>query len=407
MIRFGLAILLLAFAGPGQAQQGRDEAKKLEQLRDAATAKQQSLEQQANQTRSRITSLQNQLIELGGRIAQQNLRSVATEENLLILQMDAAGQMKQLLADKKALGEVLAALQRSQMSPPPPLAVNPDDTLAAARATLLLGETVPALRERAQSLRVSLEKLTQLRQQIESSKLQLQTQMRIFTEEQESLEGLLGQRQQLESQLRGSAQIASNEAQSLATRAANVRELIRQLEAEAAKTMPSLKPTGSTVKPVLSPGLKPDAQQTDTPQPAWRSPTGRFSDSRGQLDMPVAGVLLAGYGQDEHPDRQSGMVMATSRRAQIISPYDARIAYSGKFRNYGQLLILDVGGGYHIILSGLAVSYVVKGQEVLAGEPIGKMADRRKPAPEFYLEFRKQGKPFDPEPWLKKAIKAG
>jgi len=271
----------------------------------------------------------------------------------------------------------------------------------------LLGATAPELRKRAEALQNALFDINQLRSEIEDGQAELDTQIRLLDEEQNRLQGLLGRRQQLESKLRGDASAASSEARTLADRAANLRELIRQLEAEARKTTPSLKPKPVETTGVLAPSLKPRKATRSAPPPVWQSPTGRIADSRGQLELPVTGVLVSGFGQADHPDRVGGLVIRTPRRAQIVAPYDGRIAFVGNFQNYGQLLILDVGEGYHMVLAGLTQAYVVKGQSVLAGEPIGKMADRRKPAPEFYLEFRKQGQPFDPVPWLKKAINAG
>ena len=268
----------------------------------------------------------------------------------------------------------------------------------------MLQQTVPKLQVRAEELKNSLESLRLLRQEISASAKDLERQMQILSAEQLQLQSMLGQRQALETRLRGDALIAKDEASSLAERANNLRELIRQLEVEARKTTPSLKPPPPKVI-ILAPGLKPELNPQIAGSSVWQPQTGRFTDSRGQLDYPVHGQVIAKYGRSLNPDLTSGMVFRTSRRAQIIAPHDARIAFAGKFRNLGKLLILDVGDGYYIILSGLSDTYVVKDQTVLAGEPLGKMANRRKPAPEFYLEFRKLGQPFDPEPWLKQELK--
>jgi septal ring factor EnvC (AmiA/AmiB activator) len=290
------------------------------------------------------------------------------------------------------------------MSPPPPLAVSPGATKAAARASLLLQQTVPKLRIRAEELKASLEALRLLRQEITTSAEDLEQQMQVLNAEQKQLQSMLNQRQVLEIKLRGDALIAKNEASSLADRANNLRELIQRLEAEARKTTPSLKPSPPKVT-ILAPGLKPESEQKIAQSSTWQPVTGRFADSRGQLDYPVRGQVIAKFGRSLNPDLTSGMVFRTSRRAQIIAPHDARIAFAGNFRNLGKLLILDVGDGYYIILSGLSDTYVVKDQTVLAGEPLGKMANQRKPAPEFYLEFRKLGQSFDPEPWLRQELK--
>ena len=407
MHRFGFFIcLFLLWPAIAIPQQGREEALQLEALQDKANKRQLQLEKQTELTRSQILQLQQNLISIATRITQQNNHSIEVEEHLLSLRQRETNQVKKLSTDQRSMSEMMAALQRLSMSPPPPLAVSPGDTKAAARASLLLQQTVPKLRIRAEKLKASLEALRLLRQEISSSAEDLERQTQVLNAEQEQLQFVLGQRQTLETQLRGDALIAKSEASSLAERANNLRELIRQLEAEARKTTPSLKPS-SPQNAILAPGIKPNSQQQIAQSNTWRPVTGRFTDSRGQLDYPVRGQLIAKFGRSLNPDLTSGMVFRTSRRAQIIAPHDARIAFAGNFRNLGKLLILDVGGGYYIILSGLSDTYVIKDQTVLAGEPLGKMANKRKPAPEFYMEFRKLGQPFDPEPWLKKAANSG
>jgi septal ring factor EnvC (AmiA/AmiB activator) len=85
------------------------------------------------------------------------------------------------------------------------------------------------------------------------------------------------------------------------------------------------------------------------------------------------------------------------------------VLYAGPFRSYGQLLILDAGDGYHVVLAGLSRISVTLGQSVLAGEPVATMGEARvagaaafeagNAGPELYVEFRKDGKPVDPSPW--------
>ena len=81
--------------------------------------------------------------------------------------------------------------------------------------------------------------------------------------------------------------------------------------------------------------------------------------------------------------------------------------YAGEFRSYGQILIINGGGGYHVLLAGLSQIDVQVGQFVLAGEPIGVMVAAPKTtstksqdiAPVLYVEFRKNQRPIDPGPW--------
>jgi septal ring factor EnvC (AmiA/AmiB activator) len=103
-----------------------------------------------------------------------------------------------------------------------------------------------------------------------------------------------------------------------------------------------------------------------------------------------------------------GDMVATQSGAIVTAPADGSVLYAGPFRSYGQLLILDAGDGYHVVLAGMSRINVTLGQSVLAGEPIGAMGEVRvasaaatsaNTGPELYIEFRKDGKPVDPAPW--------
>ena len=104
-----------------------------------------------------------------------------------------------------------------------------------------------------------------------------------------------------------------------------------------------------------------------------------------------------------------GDMVATQSTAIVTAPSDGSVLYAGPFRSYGQLLILNAGDGYHVVLAGMSRISVAPGQSVLAGEPVGAMGEARvasvsaqppgNAAPELYVEFRKDGKPVDPAPW--------
>jgi murein hydrolase activator len=104
-----------------------------------------------------------------------------------------------------------------------------------------------------------------------------------------------------------------------------------------------------------------------------------------------------------------GDMVATQSAAIVTAPVDASVLYAGPFRSYGQLLILNAGDGYHVVLAGMGRITVTQGQAVLAGEPVGAMGEARVASAaskdvgsgrsELYVEFRKDGKPVDPDRW--------
>ena len=138
--------------------------------------------------------------------------------------------------------------------------------------------------------------------------------------------------------------------------------------------------------------------------------TAPFSRMQGKLALPVAGRVSRRFGHDDsNGGVMLGDMVATQSEAIVTAPADGSVLYAGPFRSYGQLLILNAGDGYHVVLAGMARISVATGQSVLAGEPVGVMGEARvasasasgigNTGPELYVEFRKDGKPVDPAPW--------
>ena len=139
-------------------------------------------------------------------------------------------------------------------------------------------------------------------------------------------------------------------------------------------------------------------------------PAVSFNTAQGLLPLPVNGVRIRNFGDpDSTGGAEKGLAIAVRPGAQVTSPCDGLVVYSGPFRSYGQLLILNAGGGYHVLLMGMERISVNPGQFVLTGEPVAAMGSGGKIAaavatmtpsqPVLYIEFRKDGAPIDPGPW--------
>jgi murein hydrolase activator len=133
-----------------------------------------------------------------------------------------------------------------------------------------------------------------------------------------------------------------------------------------------------------------------------------FSEARGKLPLPAQGRRALTFGERTQFGGQSkGIVVETRFSAQVTSPCDGWVVYAGEFRSYGQLLIINAGDGYHMLLAGLSQIDVQPGQFVLTAEPVGTMSGGQKNSssaapvsgPVLYVELRKDGRPIDPDPW--------
>jgi septal ring factor EnvC (AmiA/AmiB activator) len=72
------------------------------------------------------------------------------------------------------------------------------------------------------------------------------------------------------------------------------------------------------------------------------------------------------------------------------------VGYAGPFRSYGHILIVNLDNGYALVLAGMAEARKRAGDRVETGEIVGQMSRTAEPAPELYVEIRRNGRPIDP-----------
>jgi len=154
-------------------------------------------------------------------------------------------------------------------------------------------------------------------------------------------------------------------------------------------------------------GIKPNPNVFK--DPGRLAPAIAFASAKGLLPMPVNGVKIRDFGRSDGAGGvEKGISLATRPGAQVTTPCDGWVVYSGPFRSYGQLLIINAGGGYHVLIAGMERISVNIGQFVLTGEPVATMGSTSQVAailattasqPVLYIEFRKDGTSIDPGPW--------
>jgi septal ring factor EnvC (AmiA/AmiB activator) len=147
-----------------------------------------------------------------------------------------------------------------------------------------------------------------------------------------------------------------------------------------------------------------------TRQAAMARPTGAGTIQAaarpgGQLTAPVAGTIVRSWGEATDAGPAAGISYQAPPDARVVSPCGGRVVFAAPFRSYGNLLIVDCGGGYHAVLAGLQRLDIAVGRSVAIGEPVGVMPgwDPATPGsrPTLYVELRRDGQAVNPAPWLK------
>jgi septal ring factor EnvC (AmiA/AmiB activator) len=436
--RFRSALLLVGLVctvpwlAHAQEDLSREEAKKrlneTEQQLESSRAKEQGLTQDIATLAEERAKLNSELIEAGNRVQASEAKLSETEAKLEQL-TDQVNVIKSSITERKeTIYKMLLAMQRMGRTPPPALVTRRDDALAVVRSAMLLADVFPELKYQADNLSHELEGLVSLEGNIREQRDAEKEERDGLASEQQGLDALLQEKKaklaQGEAELAQVKQSAAEQAQTVT----DLNELIERLDAQIAKVEVAQYDAEVAAErafrqreqdqALATPAnesvveIKPDSTKIAFASPDRLKPAMPFEAAKGTLRLPAKGREIKRYGDAESPGGTAkGISLQTRPEARITAPADGWVVYAGEFRSYGQLLIINAGGGYHVLLAGMSRIDVNLGQFVLAGEPIAVMGSSGAPSqsgddnsrPVLYVEFRKDGRPIDPDPWWAEA----
>jgi len=379
---------ILAVANNATAQSNaeslsKQRLKKLDQEISTREAKAKAYEQDVARTRQEYAALQKQLVTLARQSREVAQDIDETQSRLSGLQTADREASQALAAHAADMAETLAAMQRLSQHPSTALMAKPEDIDTMARTALLFDAILPALNSQADTLRQKIAAVETIRADIRVDQERLRDRQTVLEGQRAKMTDLMAAKQRQQKKLSRALDAERNRIAALAKEAKDLSDLINRLGA----------PKSGTVR----------KKYADIGKPLDSLP---FKTAKGRLSLPAPGIVVSRFGQRGADGRRSkGIRMEPTGQAQIVSLWDGNIVFAGPFRDYGQLLIISHGGGYHSLLAGMGQIDVDIAQWVLAGEPIGQMhapnnkiADNSKP--KLYIELRQDGRSIDPLPWI-------
>lgn len=408
-------------------EEAREKLNQTEQQLQSNRAKEQGLTQDLATLAVERAKLNNDLIDSGRKVQASEAKLSETEAKLAEL-TDQVNLIKNSITERKeTIVKMLSAMQRIGRTPPPALVTRRDDALAVVRSAMLLADVFPELKYQADNLSHELEGMVTLENGIREQRDAEKSERDRLATEQARLDHLLEQKRRAMAQ--GEAELASIK-QAVADQAqtvADLSELIDRLDAQIAKVEVAQYDAEIAAEKALrareqqqalaTPAnesvveIKPESTKVAFASPDRLKPAMPFEAAKGTLRLPAQGRRVKRFGDaDASGGTVKGISLQTRPEARITAPADGWVVYAGEFRSYGQLLIINAGGGYHVLLAGMSRIDVSLGQFVLAGEPIAVMGNSATPGqghdssrPVLYIEFRKDGRPIDPDPWWAEA----
>lgn len=370
-----------------QAIAARERAQLVDAKQQSAAAMARSalLEKQAAAASSEADRLQKRSAALAARIQSAEADISAGEARVALVNRRLSAQRAQLARQQQPLLELAASLQQLSRQPPVSVLAQPGSLSDMVHARAVIDAAMPVIERRTAGVRRELALLDTTRRQqavalkaLSSSKAQLAGRRYALTRLEN--EGRLRSRE-----LISSAQLEADRALGLGEKARDIVELMDSLEADGA--------------------VRAELAQLAGPLPRPRNPQGSVAAAtappaaveaelaRGAYRLPVVGRIVAGLGEvNESGVRSRGVTIAARPGGQVVAPAPGRVGFAGDYRGYGKIVIIDHGGGWVSLLTGMIALSVGVGDTLDAGAPVGRAGsdDSR-----ITVELRRAGHPVD------------
>ena len=316
----------------------------------------------APQAASRIEAISRQLSALAADESRGGDTLSEGRGRLAALNAGEADLMARMGANQNQLSRMLGALQMYGANPPPALFIHPDDAKKAVRAAILVRAVMPQLQQRAKAYAAQADQAVRVRRQAASASESLFTTESEMADRASRIEQLIAEKQTLQQSL-GQAPPAEPDVPALAARVQTLRASPAAVDAPAEAVLKA---------------------------------------APGKLTPPVPGAPSRRFGQASPSGGQiEGWTWTPPPGAAVVAPGAGRVEYAGPVRGWDNVLIIDIGGGHHLVLAGARTLLAAAGQSVTAGQTVARMppsadAKTASVAAQLYLEVRKGGEPVDP-----------
>lgn len=392
---FGLAMIAGAAiftALPGSAAAPARPVNLLEQertalaraLADAKAAARRSatLERQADSAVAEADKARAEARVVASRVQQAEAEIAAAEARVKIIATLQRAQRARLAARQQPLARLTAALQAMARRPTVLALVQPGSIDDMVRVRAVLATTLPRVEAETAGLRKDIARSRNLARQASRAAAMQRDSRKQLAFRRAELARLEARARTRSRELASSSRLEEERALGLSERARDLDSLVGDLEASA-----SLRQQLAALEgPVLRPPRPQASEVVENAAPP-------ASSARPAYRLPTPGAIVTGFGEVAATGvRSRGLTLATRPGAQLIAPADGRIAFAGKYRGFGQIVIIEHVGGWTSLITGLARTRLKVGERVAQGDPIGRAAENR---PRITVELRRNGRPID------------
>ena len=334
---------------------------------------------------------------LAARVQEAEAQLAANTAQLRLIGRDQSRLRSELAQKQRPLIELTAAMQRLSRRPPLLSLLRPGSLSEAVYLRAVLETLLPEVARRTAGLHQAIERGQALAAQAQRTSAALRAGQTELARRRTEL-GAIEERQRLASvQASGAANRESERALALSEQARDLTGLVNDL-AQAGAVRDQL---AALPGPILRPA-QPQSAIAPADRFASPAPSPAPNDAPTRYLLPVAGRLVSGFGISSgigganggagHVQSRGISILAQSG-AQIIAPGAGRVAFAGPYRGYGLIVIIEHGGGWTSLVTGLSQLDCWAGEQLVAGGSLGQAGPG---SPLLTLELRRQGAPVNP-----------
>ncbi|HZV56944.1 MAG TPA: peptidoglycan DD-metalloendopeptidase family protein [Sphingobium sp.] len=399
MTALAAALLLLPISASTHAQGSQAPGASLAQQRAAlarATAQAaearkrgEAIEARAALAAAAADRTRDQAATLAARIQQSEAELRAGEARIALIAAQQRAQARRLAERQRPIAQLTAALQQIARRAPILALVEPGTVSDAVHRRIVLSQMLPIVMDRTRDLRAELARAAQLRRTEEAAAAALRQTRADLDSRRRTLAALEQRLRVAARQLHENAGAEAERALAMSEEARDIGDLMGRVKAAGAVREALMRLPGPT--------LRPDRPEDATPLPQAAALTETHAPAASApppYRMPVIGDVVTGFGEVAASGMRSrGLILATLPSAAVIAPAAGRVAFAGPFRGYGQIVIIEHGGGWTSLLANLGTLGAATGDEVRQGDPIGGAPPGSRP--QILLELRQGETPVD------------
>ncbi|MBQ8250589.1 MAG: peptidoglycan DD-metalloendopeptidase family protein [Alphaproteobacteria bacterium] len=368
-----------------------DDLKRIErQLQEEREAHLES-QRQSDKLSNEIRAVQKQMVRSAQAVQEKEDTLLRLESRLEELRKEEETLSQKLMQSKAQTVHLVTALQSLALKPKEQIFLEKQAPTQILRSRMMLNSAVPIAQRMTQDVLLDVEKLEETKVEIQSQIRKVKETMETLTSKTEQLNGLIAKKTKLQAEYDASHELSRKRIVALAGQANDLKELLQRLEKERQRQME------------IERKKKQEQEEAEQKRARLTSffPIGSsFEKAKGTLPYPVIGQIVENYGDTTMKGMHAkGMTILARSGAILRSPFKGTVLFSGPFKSYGKMLIIDCMDGYLLLLAGLDDMNAFTGQEVIAGEPVGRMGNERT---KLYIEIRKDGQAIDPKPWFRR-----